>query len=94
MGFSNTNTPGTALRQHVEAKNKVIEWIRAYEGEFEGLEELVAIVETINKDMNITINQETEMSPTAFAVGITYLHLFFLFIKCYSCKSCNSPAYC
>lgn len=49
----------------VEAKNKVIDWIRAYEGEFEGLEELAAIVETINKDMNITINQETDMSPTA-----------------------------
>lgn len=49
----------------VEAKNKVVDWIRAYEGEFEGLEELAAIVETINKDMNITINQETDMSPTA-----------------------------
>ena len=49
----------------VEAKNKVVDWIRAYEGEFEGLEELAAIVETINIDMNITINQETEMSPTA-----------------------------
>lgn len=49
----------------VEAKNKVIDWIRAYEGEFETLEELADIVETINKDMNITINQETQMSPTA-----------------------------
>ena len=26
---------------------------------------MAAIVETINIDMNITINQETEMSPTA-----------------------------
>lgn len=49
----------------VEAKNKVIDWIRAYEGEFETLEELTQIIETINKDMNININQETEMSPTA-----------------------------
>ena len=49
----------------VEAKNKVIDWIRAYEGEFEGLEELATIVEKINIDMNITINQETDMSPTA-----------------------------
>ena len=49
----------------VEAKNKVIDWIRAYEGEFETLEELTQIVEAINKDMNININQETEMSPTA-----------------------------
>ena len=49
----------------VEAKNKVLDWIRAYEGEFEGLEELASIVESLNKDMNININQETEMSPTA-----------------------------
>ena len=49
----------------VEAKNKVIDWIRPYEGEFETLEELIAIIETINQDMNITINQETQMSPTA-----------------------------
>ncbi len=49
----------------VEAKNKVIDWIRAYEGEFETLEELIQIVENINNDMNININQETEMSPTA-----------------------------
>ena len=61
--FCGTRRPET--KGTVEAKNKVIDWIRAYEGEFEGLEELAAIVETINKDMNITINQETDMSPTA-----------------------------
>ena len=49
----------------VEAKNKVIDWIRAYEGEFETIEELAAILETINQDMNITVNQETDMSPAA-----------------------------
>ena len=49
----------------VEAKNKVIDWIRAYEGEFETIEELSAILETINQDMNLTINQETDMSPVA-----------------------------
>lgn len=49
----------------VEAKNKVIDWIRAYEGEFETMEELAAILEKINNDMNITINQETDMSPAA-----------------------------
>lgn len=59
-GTRKPETKGT-----VEAKNKVIDWIRAYEGEFEGLEELNSIVETINNDMNININQETEMSPTA-----------------------------
>ena len=59
-GTRKPETKGT-----VEAKNKVIDWIRAYEGEFEGLEELTAIVDSVNKDMNININQETEMSPTA-----------------------------
>ena len=61
--FCGTRKPET--KGTVEAKNKVIDWIRAYEGEFETLEELIKIVETINQDMNITINQETEMSPTA-----------------------------
>ena len=42
-----------------------IDWIRAYEGEFETIEELAAILETINQDMNITVNQETDMSPAA-----------------------------
>ena len=59
-GTRKPETKGT-----VEAKNKAVDWIRAYEGEFEGMEELAAIVETINRDMNITINQETDMSPTA-----------------------------
>lgn len=49
----------------VEAKNKMIDWLRPYEGEFETMEELISIVESINQDMNITINQETHMSPTA-----------------------------
>lgn len=59
-GTRKPETKGT-----VEAKNKVLDWIRAYEGEFEGMEELAAIVESINLDMNININQETGMSPTA-----------------------------
>lgn len=59
-GTRQAQTKGT-----VEAKNKVIDWIRAYEGEFETIEELAAIIEEINQEMNITINQETKMSPTA-----------------------------
>ena len=61
--FCKARTPET--KGTVEARNKIVDWIRAYEGEFETLEELEAIVESINKDMNITINQETNMSPTA-----------------------------
>lgn len=49
----------------VEARNKIIDWIRAYEGEFKTIEELEAIVESLNKDMNIAINQETNISPAA-----------------------------
>ena len=59
-GTRKPETKGT-----VEAKNKVIDWIRAYNGEFETLEDLVAIVEDINNKMNITLNQETDMSPSA-----------------------------
>ena len=59
-GTRQAQTKGT-----VESKNKVIDWIRAYEGEFETVEELAVIVEEINQEMNITINQETKMSPTA-----------------------------
>ena len=61
--FCGTRKPET--KGTVEAKNKVIDWIRAYEGEFEGIEELAAIVEAINRDMNININQATDMSPSA-----------------------------
>lgn len=59
----------------VEAKNKVIDWIRPYDGEFETIEELEKILESINQDMNITINQETNMSPVAlFYKEKEYLH--------------------
>lgn len=59
-GTRKPETKGT-----VEAKNKVLDWIRPYNGEFETIEELNAIVESINEDMNIEINQETLMSPAA-----------------------------
>lgn len=49
----------------VEARNKIIDWVRAYECEFETLDELEVLISTINNDMNISINQETKMSPTA-----------------------------
>lgn len=49
----------------VEARNKIIDWVRAYEGEFETIEELEVLISAVNKDMNISINQETKMSPTA-----------------------------
>jgi transposase len=59
-GTRKPETKGT-----VEARNKVIDWIRAYEGEFETLEDLIGIVADINSQMNIIISRDTEMSPTA-----------------------------
>lgn len=49
----------------VEAKNKIIDWIRVYDREFETFEDLTAIIEEINTSMNTRLNQETQMSPTA-----------------------------
>lgn len=49
----------------VEAKNKVIDWIRPYDREFEDLDDLIRIVEEINAAMNIRINDDIGMSPTA-----------------------------
>jgi len=49
----------------VEARNKMIEWLRPYDGQFETLEELEAIIEMMNEDMNLEINDETNMAPLA-----------------------------
>ena len=49
----------------VEAKNKVIDWIRAYNREFDTIDELMDIIKGINKKMNLIINDETGMSPVA-----------------------------
>ena len=69
-GIRKPETKGT-----VEAKNKVIDWIRAYNGEFETMEDLFEIIKEINFKMNTNINQETGMSPTAlFYKEKEYLH--------------------
>lgn len=69
-GTRKPETKGT-----VEAKNKVIDWIRAYNGEFETMEELLEIIKELNFKMNTNINQETGMSPTAlFYKEKEYLH--------------------
>jgi hypothetical protein len=49
----------------VEAKNKVIDWVRPYDGEFEDLDDLIRIIKSINADKNINVNADIEMSPTA-----------------------------
>lgn len=49
----------------VEAKNKPIDWIRPYDGEFENLDDLIRIIKDINQAMNINVNEEMGVSPTA-----------------------------
>ena len=61
--FCRARSPET--KGSVEARNKIIDWIRAYEGEFETCEELAGIINDINSQMNITVSEETQMSPTA-----------------------------
>lgn len=59
----------------VEAKNKPIDWIRPYDGEFKDLDDLVKIIKDINQAMNINVNEEMGMSPTAlFYKEKEYLH--------------------
>ena len=69
-GTRKPETKGT-----VEAKNKVIDWIRAYNGEFDTIDDLMDVIENINKRMNLTVNNETGMSPMAlFYKEKEYLH--------------------
>jgi len=69
-GTRKPETKGT-----VEARNKIIDWIRAYNGEFETIDDLIEIINNINRQMNIKINQETGMSPVAlFYKEKEYLH--------------------
>ena len=69
-GTRKPETKGT-----VEAKNKVIDWIRAYNGEFDTIDDLMDIIETVNKRMNLTVNNETGITPMAlFYKEKEYLH--------------------
>jgi len=61
--FCKVRSPET--KGTVEARNKILDWIRAYDNDFDSIEDLVEIVNKINSDMNITINEETQMSPIA-----------------------------
>lgn len=47
----------------VEVINKFISWVLPYEGEFETEEELIAILEKVNKKVNTYICQETGVPP-------------------------------
>lgn len=47
-----------------EARNKILDWIRAYNNEFETFKELQDIVDTINVKMNINKCEGTDMPPS------------------------------
>ena len=47
----------------VEVINKFISWVLAYEGEFETEEELIAILQKVNKKVNTYVCQETGVPP-------------------------------
>lgn len=46
-----------------EARNKILDWIRSYNNEFESFQDLVAITEKINLKMNTEICEGTEIAP-------------------------------
>lgn len=46
-----------------ESRNKILDWIRAYDHDFEDFEDLVKIVESINQKMNIEVCQGTDVPP-------------------------------
>lgn len=46
-----------------EARNKILDHIRPYDGEFDTIDDLIKIVERINEEMNIEVCQGTNMSP-------------------------------
>lgn len=47
----------------VEAINKFLDWLLPYEDEFETEDELIAILEKINKKVNTQVNQATNVPP-------------------------------
>jgi len=53
--------PGT--KGSNEARNKILDWIRAYDHDFEDYEDLVRIVESINQKMNIEVCQGIDVPP-------------------------------
>ena len=46
-----------------ESRNKILDWIRPYDHDFNDFEDLVRIIESINQKMNIEICQATDVSP-------------------------------
>ena len=56
-----TRTPKT--KGSNESRNKILDWIRPYDHDFDDFEDLIRIVESINQKMNIEVCQATGVSP-------------------------------
>lgn len=54
-----------ATKGCVEARNKILDWLRVYEKEFDTVNDLIKILEEINEKMNLMINEELGMPPIA-----------------------------
>ena len=46
-----------------ESRNKILDWIRPYDHDFNDFEDLIRIIESINQKMNIEVCQATDVSP-------------------------------
>lgn len=47
----------------IEARNKILDWIKAYDGDFEDEDHLIKIIKKINKKMNEYVCQATNQPP-------------------------------
>lgn len=67
-------TRNTQTKGKDESSNRFVSWLNAYDGEFKNEEELIRIIEEVNKKVNNTVNQTTELPPSAlFAKEKEYL---------------------
>lgn len=57
-GFRKPNTKGTN-----EARNKILDWIRPFNNDFDDFDDLIKKVDKINQKMNIQVCQGTGMPP-------------------------------
>lgn len=56
-----TRSPET--KGKCESANRFVSWLHAYDGEIENEQELMQLIETLNKKVNDTVNQTTKMPP-------------------------------
>lgn len=65
-----------------ESSNRFVNWLLAYNGEFESEEELLAIIQDVSRRVNDQLNQTTQIPPVTLFRNEKKLCAHFL-IKCY-----------